>query len=770
MTGRILIILLLWNAIPSAIVRAQTSTITPTPPPSCWSIDPLHPCPTATPSITATQTPTATATSTGPTLTPTATATSTPVNSGIGGTFINSPGSDAIINVKNYGAKGDGTTCDATAIQNAINAAEALPVSNNPPLFPVVYFPNGSYLVNCNTPAVPPTVSGSAVINNLKLRGDGPQSSRLVSHGRVPTLFFEPFNYYLVALGNNAFSSVSFGGGTVTALNWDNASTANRWINLKELNANTHAPGAGQWLSSAALTTGNTAIDIQFFFQFPSATLTNGTTYALLVSHGTDGINTAGFNDIHMIPGASNTTLSCSINMSDGLHSVSASIANATLSPSTIHFAECNVDSVSNKMNFFLDGTAINTAVSVTGSSTLVQQPYEQWLIGAYPFGVFGDSTDGQQIYHHWIGQIFGLRISDKAYNTTNYTAPASLLAQDGAHTVVLINGTHTQDAWVEPEVDFGGFGSLVWHGGNLQGGNTSSVVEGLSLLTGSYGILNFQSLYLDLIDLNICAGESAIRYENNSYGGNWRGLQFTCGGYQQSNFELLHNSGLVSADNLRLPALGYYGEILAGSPFSQTGGFLGIGSNTLASISVFGEIELESYIFNNVAIDVESGTNGPCYEVSGAGAVIFNGGACETTGTIAPIEWAPGSHGSITINSTAFNTEGGSPASVLHYDGAASFDNPALFSQVTVNSNPLTNQAIPACSKMSACWVTGLGMIPPVTTVGALPACAAITLGQETDVSDCNANCTTYLGTTFTGGGSTRSHVKCNGTNWELH
>jgi hypothetical protein len=39
-----------------------------------------------------------------------------------------------------------------------------------------------------------------------------------------------------------------------------------------------------------------------------------------------------------------------------------------------------------------------------------------------------------------------------------------------------------------------------------------------------------------------------------------------------------------------------------------------------------------------------------------------------------------------------------------------------------------------------------------------------------EMDIKDCNANCTSYLGTTFTGSGSTRSHVKCNGTNWELH
>ena len=685
---------------------------------------------------------------------------------GNGGDQISNVKVNGVYNVKAYGAKGDGVACDATPIQNAINAAEAAPAGNNPPLFPVVYFPQGSYLVDCNTPAVPPTVSGSAVINGLKLLGDGPQVSRLISHGRVPTLFFEPSNYYSTALGGNAFSTVGFGGGNVTALNWGNASTDNRWLNLKELNANTHAPASGFWFSSAAMTTGNTAIDLQFFFQFPSG-LTNGTTYALLVSHGSDGINSATFNDIHMIPGASNTTLSCAINMSDGNHTVTASIANATLAANTIHFAECNVDSVSNTMNFFLDGTAVNTAASVTAAATTSQAAYEQWLIGAYPFGPWADETDGQQLYHHWVGQIFGLRISDKAYNTSNYTAPTSLLASDGIHTIVLMNGTHTQDAWIQPEIDFGGFGSLVWHGGSLQGGNTSSTVEGLSLLTGSYGILNIQSLYLDLIDLNICASESGIRYENNAYGGNWRGLQFTCGGYNQSNFELIHNAGLASADNLRLPALGYYGEVLAGSSFSQTGGFLGVGSNTLAAISVFGEIGLESYIFNNVAIDVESGTSGPCYEDIGGGAFIVNGGGCETTGSIAPFEWAGGS-GAVTINSTYFAVI--SPASILHYDGSASFANPAKFTQATVNGSPLTNQSIPACSDMTKCWVEGLGFIPSLTTVSGLPSCAAITTGQEMDIKDCNANCTSYLGTTFTGGGTTRSHVKCNGTNWELH
>jgi hypothetical protein len=57
-----------------------------------------------------------------------------------------------------------------------------------------------------------------------------------------------------------------------------------------------------------------------------------------------------------------------------------------------------------------------------------------------------------------------------------------------------------------------------------------------------------------------------------------------------------------------------------------------------------------------------------------------------------------------------------------------------------------------------------------PTKTVATLPTCNSATKGWSVQIKYSNTNCITYLGTTFTGGGSTRSTVQCNGTAWDLH
>lgn len=80
-----------------------------------------------------------------------------------GGTVVPS----AWFNVKVYGALGDGTTDDTTAIQNAINAAQTAGGGT-------VYFPSGTYLV---TPTSSPALSITG--KNLRLLGDNRKISIL---------------------------------------------------------------------------------------------------------------------------------------------------------------------------------------------------------------------------------------------------------------------------------------------------------------------------------------------------------------------------------------------------------------------------------------------------------------------------------------------------------------------------------------------------------------------------------------------------------------
>lgn len=83
-----------------------------------------------------------------------------------------------MLSVKDFGAVGDGTTNDATAIQNAINAAAALPASGGSSGLggisgATVYFPPGVYRIN----------SGLTVTNGVKLVGNGERSSVINYYG-----------------------------------------------------------------------------------------------------------------------------------------------------------------------------------------------------------------------------------------------------------------------------------------------------------------------------------------------------------------------------------------------------------------------------------------------------------------------------------------------------------------------------------------------------------------------------------------------------------
>ena len=62
-------------------------------------------------------------------------------NTAINGVLNNKPNQLGYINVKDFGAKGDGTTDDTIAIQNTLNYAQRLQA-------PVVYFPQGVYIVS----------------------------------------------------------------------------------------------------------------------------------------------------------------------------------------------------------------------------------------------------------------------------------------------------------------------------------------------------------------------------------------------------------------------------------------------------------------------------------------------------------------------------------------------------------------------------------------------------------------------------------------------
>ena len=83
---------------------------------------------------------------------------------------INRPINDKLgdfISVKDFGAIGDGTTNDTTAIQNAINTVTLGTATGS-----CIYFPKGTYLVSGLTITAPGTVNPTLGQNSIALKGD----------------------------------------------------------------------------------------------------------------------------------------------------------------------------------------------------------------------------------------------------------------------------------------------------------------------------------------------------------------------------------------------------------------------------------------------------------------------------------------------------------------------------------------------------------------------------------------------------------------------
>jgi hypothetical protein len=89
--------------------------------------------------------------------------------------------SGAVFNVLDYGAKGDGTTNDAAAIQAAIDAACPLVGSGKP--VGAVFFPTGNYLCNTTLNATNSRVTGTRARDGLMLFGTGEGSVILGNAG-----------------------------------------------------------------------------------------------------------------------------------------------------------------------------------------------------------------------------------------------------------------------------------------------------------------------------------------------------------------------------------------------------------------------------------------------------------------------------------------------------------------------------------------------------------------------------------------------------------
>jgi hypothetical protein len=587
---------------------------------------------------------------------------------------------NGVLNVRAFGAKGDGVTDDTNAIQATYTAACSA-ATNNPTQAPTVYLPAGRYLIS-----FPIIMNCSAPIN---IRGDGEQTSTITSgQGLFPLLYIEsPQN--LGSIGT--FTAASLATGSGNSLNFP--SGANWYLRLNDATQGDNQANAFQ---SAAAINGLSALSIELFFKYTGTA--NGT-YYLMSSRGTD-LSQPGFGalDLFLAQSGSGNSLSACLTTSG---SGRVCINNAgSVSANAVHALQLSYDG--SAIRLFLDGSQIGSSAAATG--TIVQQPAEEFALGALSNFLGGINPGGQV----WAGQIDSIRISNIARNTSNFTTPTAKFTAD-SNTAFLMNITSTRDTLVMAD-DVFGTGSKPWlpiRNWALVGNSLQNRVSALTLTNGTFGVLGVGTLYPNLDHLRVSGSVAAVNFYNNCYGGHYEHLFLTPSQFAEAALELQNNSGLVQADWLTVFP-GYYGLILGDSGGNYAQLFITPGSQTINDIDASASTVFSDYVFQEPEIDFENGGTQVPFKISNGGTYEVVGGDLQYTSTSA-VQIFPGNNPpGITMVGTHAETTSLTTPAIDFVAGGSPMQTPVTWIDPVVNGKSIVNSGVPIATDLTKVQTIG--------------------------------------------------------------
>jgi Pectate lyase superfamily protein len=606
-------------------------------------------------------------------------------------------------NVRAYGALGDCTTDDTTAIQNAINAACSAGFAGGAlggavHVSPEVYFPEGCYvhkgllIDNCLQP--------------LTFNGDGPMVSTLVSTNATPGLYLEP-NGYLATLGTLTASPLATGSNF--SLNFDNNSAHGHFYNLKD----------GGFTGSANPLNGLSALSVEFFYNFAGSSGRNGDTFYAMSGYGADAFNsgsapgcTSSFTGgmcIAAVQGTTTSTFEGCLKLSTSgevCASGSAAITNGANAEGELSYDGSTV-------RLFVNGTQVGSAA---GTGTVVQAASGSWMLGGIaqngsPFAQ--QSTTCCSGADPWVGQLLPLRISAVARHTSNYTAPTAAFSSDG-NTLLLMNGISSNDAFVSDEgcgnggcYNLGGWMPAYQDGSpGPSNSENSPVIENLDFDGGSYGIESFGILTGHVSNVIIgghgqAPAVAGVKLWNSNYGWSFNRLDITGG--NEAAFEALLLSGLINASYMNM-APGAYGVVLGDSNGTFTHVYNQIANTQLASFvgdSGISNISGGLTLIDG-SLDVENGGSNIPFKFSGGGrwTIIATGMQSNTSVcTLPALELHPSNMLGVTLVNTGIDTICGTApelVNVVSDVGSHVMDTPVVWTNCTVNNTPCDQSSIP--------------------------------------------------------------------------
>lgn len=474
------------------------------------------------------------------------------------------------VNVKNYGALGDNTTDDSTAIQNAIDAAcSASPIQG-------VMFPPGAYKIY-----KPLRQWCSNVI-----KGTGIQSTAInVLAAEVPAMFQAAQTgtgtgkYEAAAWGSDLFS----GGASDKSFYSLGVDSGANWgcFNLND--------GGGFRINALA------AMTVEF--RWKQDTLPSGNGRTMLVSAG--GVDTTA--SAFLIAMDSNAKVHATLKTSNGTFTV---VNDTLMVAGTTYDIAASYDG--SNLRLFVNGTLTGGTATIAATGTVVQASYEDVNIGC---GTSFPSFENGFVTYANKGWIDGIRLSNNARYTVNYSPTGIAPTLDGTSKLVL-NFATNYDLFTGAQV--AGTGATNWlviHR-PTGGAGTSNQLVGAALsdmsITGTVMANNgVGNTYSDLLITHSFKGLWLV---NNNYLNTISNVHVTCASVScQSSVIIGAASGLLQANSLKIDAgaIGLFADSGAGL-FNNF--WLQQVDNTLYGVAIIGDPN-DVYSFQEGGISCETGT-----------------------------------------------------------------------------------------------------------------------------------------------------------------
>jgi hypothetical protein len=674
---------------------------------------------------------------------------------------------DGRFNVKNpiYGAKGNGIDDDTAAIQAAYNDACAADIAAGAAgRAQTLWLPAGIYLTsfslidNCNSPL--------GII--WKGEGEGTSIIQAVSGGLFPIIMHETNGYLPQVVANGALLASSLATGSGSSLNW--GVNSSQYYDLKGAQAGLNS---GCCWGNAKPINGASALSVEGFLNYAGGG--SGTIF-ILDSTGDDlnlPNNASNALSISVQTGSPNKLGACLTTSVSGFQCVAAG---GTITAGTTYQFEASYDGSNLRLFYGTPGSTTTLIGTTAMTGTVVQKPSEVFALGDGGGLEIGGSTLAEA---HWIGQLDSIRISNVARHTATYTAPTAKFANDGS-TLILLNNLAMSDNLLQVTNVTGLSSSTpIWiplfnPAITGIGTNTHSSFVNLSLQGGNYNLYNIGTVYTTLDHLTVGgAAHDNVKFTNTSYGTRVEHLTASPQAFGESPLVFSNTNGLINLSWLFTTG-GYYGMELIDSGGTYSLLFMNPSTTTVADLDIGGTTIFVSDSIHEFNVDFESGGAPIPAKIWGQGAFQFYGGDWQFDPSVNAIWAAPGGGSANGLALTLFGGQVdilGTPTNpLISWKGTGSPATPATWINPIVNGKGLSAAGVPLSDNSDYAQALGDVLIPPVKTVATLPTCNAAAKGWVVQIKDCNANCGTFLGTTFTGGGSTRSTVQCNGSNWELH